>query len=134
MPAPLFFTRTILIIDDDPQHLQVESWILNQAGFRIITSVVGRDSISLPEHVAPGLIFLDYRLNTSLTSPQIVRLLRGTFTGVPIILVSNVSAMPEEMTALVDGFISKTDPEELVRFAQNFFDEDGKAVAAHHSI
>jgi DNA-binding response OmpR family regulator len=123
-----------LIIDDDPQHLQVESWILNQAGFRIITSEVGRNSISLPEHIVPGLIFLDYRLNTTLTSPQIVRLLRGTFTGVPIILVSNASVMPEEMTALVDGFISKTDPEELVRFAQNFFDGDGKAIAAHPSV
>jgi hypothetical protein len=29
--------------------------------------------------------------------------------------------MPEEMSDIVEGFISKTDPEELVRCARDFF-------------
>ena len=123
-------THTILIIDDNAQHLQMESWFLHQAGFRIITVVVGKASFSLPQGDHPGLIFLDYRLNIVLSSAEVIGLLRQTFPGVPVVLLSSASEIPEEMDGLVDGFISKSDPEELVRFARRFFDDGKKAAAA----
>ena len=124
------FPHTILMVDDDPQHLQVQSWIMHQAGFRVVTVIVGQNSFSLPENEHPGLIFMDYRLNSNLTAPQVAGLLRQTFLGVPIVLLSNVPDMPQEMTALVERFISKGEPEELVQFARSFFDGGGGIALA----
>lgn len=125
--------QTILMIDDDAQHLHMQSLILNQAGFRIITVVVGMASFSLPESDHPGLIFLDYQLNSSLTSAQVSGLLRETFPDVPVVLLSSASSMPEGMAGLVDGFISKSDPEELVSFARRFFDGKQATTAKRSS-
>jgi CheY-like chemotaxis protein len=113
--------HTILLIDDDAHHLKIESWAIAQAGFRAINVVVGSDSLGLPENEQPELIFLDYRLNSALTSAQVAGLLRQTFRDVPIILLSGHPEMPREMAALVDGFLNKADPKELVRFARNYF-------------
>jgi len=120
MPIP--HPRTILMVDDDRQHLQMQSLIMNQAGLRVVIVVVGRDTLGLPENEHPGLIFMDYRLNSTLTSPQVAVLLRQTFALVPIVLLSNEVTMPPEMTTLVDAFIRKSDPEQLVQFARNFFE------------
>lgn len=122
---------TILLIDDDHTHLQIESILLNRLGYRIVTSLVGRESFTLPDGASPGLIFLDYRLNCTVTSKQIASLLRETFPNAAIILLSSADAMPEEMARLVDGFITKADPEKLVDFARRHFSGDGNASVAH---
>jgi DNA-binding response OmpR family regulator len=123
-------TRTILMVDDDPQHLQMQSWIMHQAGFRVVTVVVGRSTFSLPQNEQPGLILMDYRLNSDLTSAQVAGLLRQTFAGVPIVLLSNVPDMPEEMAPLVDRFMKKGEPEELVQFVRGFFNGGGQIARA----
>jgi CheY-like chemotaxis protein len=123
---PLPLPHTILMVDDEPQHLKMQSWFMNEAGFRVVTVVVGRTSFSLPEMERPGLILMDYRLNCELTPTQIVGLLRQTFKDAPIVLISSADAMPEEMSPLVDGFIKKADPEKLVDFARKFFDGAGQ--------
>jgi len=126
LSKPLPLPHTILMVDDEPEHLKMQSWFMNEAGFRIITVVVGRNSFSLPDKERPGLILMDYRLNCELTSIQIVGLLRQTFKDVPIVLLSSAESMPEEMSPLVDGFIRKADPEKLVEFARKFFDGTGQ--------
>ena len=122
LPEPFPLPHTILMVDDEPEHLKMQSWFMNEAGFRVITVVVGRNSFGLPEKERPGLILMDYRLNCELTPTQIVGLLRQTFKDAPIVLLSSADAMPEEMLPLVDGFIRKTDPEKLVDFSRKFFD------------
>lgn len=72
---------TILIIDDERQHLSMQSLILKEAGFRPITVVVGAESLSLPDHDPPDLILLDYRLNSVLNCQQVAQLLRDKFRG-----------------------------------------------------
>lgn len=128
LSKPLPLPHTILMVDDEPEHLKMQSWFMNEAGFRIITVVVGRNSFSLPDKERPGLILMDYRLNCELTSTQIVGLLRQTFKDVPIVLLSSEDAMPEEMLPLVDEFIRKADPEKLVDFARKYFNKRGQAA------
>jgi CheY-like chemotaxis protein len=127
---PLLPPHTILMVDDDREHLQMRSWIMHNAGFRVVTVVVGQDSFSLPENEHPGLIFLDYLLNSNFTAPQVAGLLRQTFAGVPIVLLSNVPCMPPDMSTLIDRFMKKGEPEELVQFARNFFASRGDAARA----
>lgn len=110
---------TILIIDDERQHLTMQSLILKEAGFRSITVVVGSQSLSLPDHDPPDLILLDYRLNSVLNSQQVAQLLREKFRRIPIVLVSSMQEMPAEMKPFVDSFLRKGNPEDLVALVKN---------------
>lgn len=110
---------TILIIDDERQHLTMQSLILKEAGFRPITVVVGSQSLSLPDHDPPDLILLDYRLNSVLNSQQVAQLLREKFRRIPIVLVSSMQEMPVEMKPFVDSFLRKGNPEDLVALIKN---------------
>lgn len=110
---------TILIIDDERQHLTMQSLILKEAGFRPITVVVGSQSLSLPDHDPPDLILLDYRLNSVLNSQQVAQLLREKFRRIPIVLVSSMQEMPVEMKPFVDSFLRKGNPEDLVALVKN---------------
>jgi CheY-like chemotaxis protein len=110
---------TILIIDDERQHLTMQSLILKEAGFRPITVVVGSQSLSLPDHDSPDLILLDYRLNSVLNSQQVAQLLREKFRRIPIVLVSSMQEMPVEMKPYVDSFLRKGNPEDLVALVKN---------------
>ncbi len=121
--------RTILIIDDQREHLLMQSLILKEAGFRPITAVAGGQSLSFPDHERPDLIFLDYRLNSSINSQQVVALLRQRYQGTPIVLLSSMPEMPEDMARLVDGFLTKGDPEELVAFTRKFLEPGDQSAA-----
>jgi len=125
-------STTVLLVDDDPSHLLLHSKLITHAGFRVVTARVGTKSFSMPERDSPGLILLDYKMNTTLTPPEVVSFLRETFPGVPIVLLSSMLEMPMEMGALVDGFLNK-DPERIIDFVRTFFDGGGIAQAATSS-
>src|SRR5436305_3715663 len=101
--------RTVLLIDDDTQHLKLQARTLSKAGFRTITTLVGSNMVGFHEHEHPDVIVLDYRLNSSLTSPQVASLIRQTFPGVPLLVMSNLPSMPTDIAHLVDGFVPKGD-------------------------
>jgi len=105
---------TILLIDDDTQHLKLQARTLTKAGFRTITTVVGRNMVGFHEHEHPDVILLDYRLNSSLSSAQVASLIRQTFPHAPILVMSNLPFMPKDMTHLADGFVAKGDDEALI--------------------
>jgi hypothetical protein len=39
---------TVLVLDDDPSHLKIYSWIVEQAGCRPLTVQVNSSSLTLP--------------------------------------------------------------------------------------
>lgn len=120
---------TILLIDDEREHLTLQALILKEAGYRPITVVVGSEMLSLPDHETPSLIFLDYRLNSFLNCAQVAQLLRQTFRRTPIILLSSMVEMPAEMAPFVDTFLKKGNPEDLVAMARKMIDGVGQRQA-----
>jgi CheY-like chemotaxis protein len=113
---------TILLIDDEREHLTMQALILKEAGYRPVTVVVGSEMLSLPDHESPSLIFLDYRLNSFLNCSQVAQLLRQTFRHAPIILLSSMMEMPAEMAPFVDSFLQKGNPEDLVAVARKMIE------------
>ncbi len=105
---------TILVIDDDEIHLSLYTWILEGQGYKCKTALVGRTSLDLPEDGAIDLVLLDYRLNSSLTAVDVVLLVKRTLASVPIVILSEMQAMPEDMRDHVAGFVRKGDPKRLV--------------------
>ena len=126
-PMTIAKPPTILLIDDERQHLTMQALVLKNAGFRPIAVVVGAESLSLPNHELPDLIFLDYRLNTTLNCQQIAPLLRQTYKATPIVLLSSMPEMPPEMAPLVDSFLKKGEPEDLIALTRKLLDTPGES-------
>ncbi len=105
---------TILIIDDDELHLTLYTWILQGQGYKCQTALVKSTSVDLPESGAIDLVLLDYRLSSSLTAVDVVLLVKQAFASVPVVVLSEMQWMPDDMRPHAIDFIHKGDPKRLV--------------------
>jgi CheY-like chemotaxis protein len=113
-------SRTVLLVDDDPAHLKLYSWVINRGGFRPVTALVGSTSVAFPKNRQIDLVVMDYRLASELSAHEVARHIRAEFPSVPIILLSELMWMPDEMVGLVDGFVTKGEPDELIEKIAEF--------------
>lgn len=104
---------SVLIIDDDPTHLRIYSWIIEAAGYRALPALVTTDKIDLPEEPA-DIIMLDYHLAGQMTAVQAATLLKDKFPDAPIIVLSDAFGLPDDIAPLVEGFVRKGHPAKLV--------------------
>ncbi|HZU41191.1 MAG TPA: response regulator [Terriglobales bacterium] len=105
---------TVLIVDDDPSHLKLYSWIVQRGGFQAAVALVGSRTVEYPKDRQVDVIALDYRLASTLTAPQIASELRQLFPDAPIIVLSELSWMPAEMEPYAKAFVSKGEPQDLL--------------------
>ena len=105
---------TILIIDDDELHLTLYTWILQGQGYKCQTALVKSTSVDLPQNSAIDLVLLDYRLSSSLTAVDVVLLVKQAFASVPVLVLSEMQWMPDDMRDHAIGFVHKGDPNRLV--------------------
>jgi DNA-binding response OmpR family regulator len=106
--------RTILIIDDDPLHLKIYAWILQSQSYKCKTALVNSTSVELPADAAIDLVLLDYRLSSKLSPLDLILQIRNTYAAVPIIILSEVQWMPDDVRGHATAFVSKGDPDRLV--------------------
>jgi len=106
--------RTVLVVDDDPSHLKLYSLVIERGGFDAITALVQRETLALPEDARVDLAVLDYRLGTQITAVDVARRLQASFPGVPIVVLSDVMWMPEDIAPYAVGFVRKGEPEQLL--------------------
>ena len=105
---------TVLIVDDDPSHLKLYSWIIQRAGFHAAGALVGSIKVVYPETRDIDLITLDYRLASTLSAPQIAEELNRLYPNVPIIVLSELAWLPADVSKYAAGFVSKGEPQQLV--------------------
>ena len=105
---------TILIVDDDPLHLKLYSWILERQRYQCKTAEVKSTSVEIPADAAVDLVLLDYRLDSSVTPLDVIHQLRSAFGQVPILILSDLQWMPEDMREHAAAFIHKGDPKMLL--------------------
>ena len=105
---------TILIIDDDPLHLKLYTWILQRQGYRCETALVHSTFVDLPRDMAIDLVLLDYRLSSSLTAVDVANQLKEELGPVPVVVLSELQWMPDDMKGHAIAFVNKGDPMNLV--------------------
>jgi DNA-binding NtrC family response regulator len=110
----------VLILDDDPSHLKIYSWIVEQAGCEALPVEVRSTSVKLPLGTAIDLVLMDYRYNSSLTAVDIVKAVKAAFPTAPIVVLSEVEVMPRDMKPHAVAFIRKGEPQELVNRLREF--------------
>jgi DNA-binding NtrC family response regulator len=107
-------TATVLIVDDNPSHLKLYSWIVAQRGWKAATALVGSTRVNLPESIAVDVILLDYRLASELKATEVAKLLKQAYPLAPIIVLSEMPWMPDEMRGQAAAFVHKGEPQRLL--------------------
>lgn len=106
--------QTVLIVDDDPSHLKIYSWVVERGGFRSVTALVQRDNVKLPEAEEIDLAVLDYRLGVGLSAVDVAKRLQIIYPDTPILVLSDLYGMPEDIAPYVSGFVRKGEPQQLL--------------------
>jgi two-component system alkaline phosphatase synthesis response regulator PhoP len=112
--------QTILVVDDEPQIVEVVRDYLKQAGFRVITTRDGQTALTVARHERPDLIVLDLMLPGGVSGLDVCRSLRrdAVLGDIPIIMLT---ARDEEADRLIglelgaDDYVTKPfSPREVV--------------------
>jgi DNA-binding NtrC family response regulator len=109
----------VLIIDDDPTHLRIYGWIVAAAGYEALPALVTADRIDFPDRAA-DLVLMDYRLTSQISAVEAVAQTRGRYPEVPIIVLSDMYDLPADVAPLVQAFVRKGEPAQLVNTLSRF--------------
>lgn len=104
---------TVLIVDDDPVHLKIYTWIIEAAGYRALPAQVQYAGVDLPQESA-DVVLLDYNFAGQATAVEVAKEIKSQMPGVPILVLSEALMLPEDIAPLVHGFVRKGDPAKLV--------------------
>jgi DNA-binding NtrC family response regulator len=105
---------TVLIVDDDPSHLKLYSWVVERGGFRSLTALVRRDVIDLPDTERIDVAVLDYRLGDKLSAVDVAKRLKTIYPAIAILILSDMLWMPEDVAPYASAFIRKGEPQQLI--------------------
>jgi DNA-binding NtrC family response regulator len=104
----------VLIVDDDPMHLEIYGLLMKQAGYEALPLLVRFTGTEIPKSQSIGLALLDYRLNSARTSPEYAQEIRAVYPGIPILVLSDLWALPADIAPFVTGFVRKGEPAKLL--------------------
>jgi len=109
----------ILLVDDEPDALELMAFNLRAAGFEVITAANGEEALCKAKSLSPSLIVLDVML-PEIDGFEVCRLLRRdplTFT-LPIIMLTALSSEISRFVGLetgADDYLTKpASPREVV--------------------
>ncbi|WP_026074159.1 response regulator transcription factor [Brevibacillus massiliensis] len=107
---------SILIVDDEPQILEILSSYLKKEGYHVMTAENGREALELAAADQAGLIILDLML-PDMTGEAVCREIRKT-SRVPILMLTAKSSEADRIAGLeigADDYLVKPfSPRELV--------------------
>jgi two-component system, OmpR family, alkaline phosphatase synthesis response regulator PhoP len=116
--------KKILVVDDDPELVELVSFNLKQAGYAISTAENGVEAIKKARSLLPDLILLDVMM-PELDGFAVCEILRrdSTTASIPIIMLTALSSELGRMAGLGSGatdFLSKPfSPRLLVERVEN---------------
>ena len=105
--------KTVLVVDDDPMHLKIFAWMLKRQGYEVVPAHVQSESVDLRKDKDVDMVLLDYMFKSSLKAPDVARMVKEAHPGAPIIVLSQLEWMPEEMMQFATTFVQKGDPKRL---------------------
>jgi CheY-like chemotaxis protein len=126
MPNTSETKSTILCIDDDESGLLLRQLLLEAEGYEVLTALSGPGGLSLLEKHRVDAVILDYAM-PMMNGGEVAGVIRRQWPTLPIIMLSGYTeAVPKDIQALVNAFISKGDstPELLTIIKQSMNGRD----------
>ncbi len=107
--------RKVLIVDDDPTHLEIYGLLLRHAGYEPVSALVKFAGAEIPKDESIGLVLLDYRLQSLRTSTEFAQEIRALMPDAPIVVLSDVWSLPADIAPYVTDFVRKGQPARLLQ-------------------
>ena len=99
----------LLVVDDEPNILELLSASLRFAGFDVATATNGTDALAVARTFAPDLLVLDVMM-PGMDGFEVVRELRGDGTHTPVLFLTARDATDDKVTGLTlggDDYVTK---------------------------
>ncbi len=122
--VPLRMADTILIVEDEPDVMDLVRYHLHRAGFDVLTALNGPSGLTIAAASRPDAILLDIML-PQMTGIEVCKALRNTeeTSDIPILILTAKAELSDRLAGLelgVDDYITKPfSPRELVLRVQN---------------
>lgn len=124
MPTKSRVMPKILVVDDEPDALELVSFNLKAAGYEVVTADDGAEAIKKARQQVPDLILLDVML-PEVDGLEVCKLLRrdAATAGIPIIMLTAKAAEIDRVLGLelgADDYVTKPfSPRELTLRVKN---------------
>jgi CheY-like chemotaxis protein len=113
--APL--VAIILCVDDEVTPLAIRKFVLQKAGYQVITATAGKDALEILRTTNVDLVISDY-LMPEMTGTQLAAQVKQIHPSIPFMLLSGVNDLPDG-AELTDYFLSKLEgPETMIGHVQ----------------
>jgi CheY-like chemotaxis protein len=96
----------VLCVDDEIVGLKVRKILLERAGYRVLTAPDGPSGIDVFCHEPVEAVVLDYSM-PGMHGGEVATRMRQAKPQVPILLLSAYVGLPQEVTSLVDLYMTK---------------------------
>jgi two-component system OmpR family response regulator len=114
MTTPSGDTRTrpeaqLLVVEDEPNILELLAASLRYAGFEVITAAAGTEAVQAAQRYRPDLIVLDVML-PDMDGFDVVRRLRSGGDRIPVVFLTARDAMEDKVRGLTlggDDYVTK---------------------------
>ena len=119
----------ILVVDDDPNFVEITSTILLKEGYEVVTAANGNQALAKVRADKPDLILLDIMMTTILDGVNVSQKLREApeLRQIPLVMVSSIAnteyaeLFPTDEYLHVDRWLSKPiQPDELLSAVARF--------------
>jgi CheY-like chemotaxis protein/DNA-binding Lrp family transcriptional regulator len=105
----------VLVVDDDPDYVEITQSALEHEGFEVVTAANGREALERVRESTVDLAIMDVMMNGTLDGLATSRDLRGDrrFKDLPVIMVTSItqseyaSTFPTDEALPVDAFFTK---------------------------
>jgi CheY-like chemotaxis protein len=114
----------ILVVDDDPEFIEVTRMILESNGYEVASASDGKQSLEAMRQDKPDLVILDVMMSSVLDGLSVCHEMRAEpdLKDIPVIMVSSIisgphaSLFPTDEYIPIDVWISKPmDPDDLLK-------------------
>ena len=115
---------TILVVDDDPDFVEITRMILEASGYQVMSAANGHQAMTRMRQHRPDLVLLDVMMSNVLDGLGVSKEMQAdaTLRSVPILIVSSIASsrqagmFPTDEYLPVDGWISKpVQPDDLLK-------------------
>jgi CheY-like chemotaxis protein len=96
----------VLCVDDEAVGLHVRKVLLERAGYRVLTAEDGYSGLELFANQPVDAVVLDYSM-PGMHGGEVARRMRQSKPHVPILLLSAYVGLPDEVSSLVDVYMTK---------------------------
>lgn len=99
----------LLVVDDEPNIVELLDTSLSFAGFEVRTATTGREAVAATAEFTPDLIVLDVML-PDMDGFEVLRLLRGSGTRIPVLFLTARDGTDDKISGLTlgaDDYVTK---------------------------